>query len=107
MEKNDGEKEVEIVNLEALKHVESTENDNNENKSTNREEIDAFHNIYLDSSRRNPDKNFACSCDFNPFCLASMGGVVDHLLNMKITISFEKDGKSVEYTSRKHFFWFR
>ncbi|GFH52133.1 hypothetical protein CTEN210_08609 [Chaetoceros tenuissimus] len=97
LKENDGSKEVEIVNIEAAKDAGSSGNDNNENNSTNGEKIDAFHNIYNDLSRRNPDKNFACSCDFNPFCLASMGGVVDHVLNMKITNSFENDKESVEY----------
>ena len=31
--------------------------------------------------RRNSSPSFACSCDFNPFCLASVGGVVDAILN--------------------------
>jgi len=31
--------------------------------------------------RRNSSPSFVCSCDFNPFCLASVGGVVDGILN--------------------------
>ena len=31
--------------------------------------------------RRNPSTSFVCSCDYNPFCLASVGGVVDTFLS--------------------------
>lgn len=92
LKENNGEKEVEIVNIEVPNDIASTGNDN-ENSCTNREEV------FTGLSRRDPDKNFACSCDFNPFCLASMGGAVDHFLNMKITNSCEKDKESVEYMS--------
>lgn len=31
--------------------------------------------------RRNPSSAFTCACDYNPFCIASLGGVVDDYLN--------------------------
>eukprot|EP00979_Chaetoceros_neogracilis_P008374 scaffold1862_cov268-Chaetoceros_neogracile.AAC.39 len=31
--------------------------------------------------KRNPSASFVCSCDYNPFCLASLGGVVDDFLS--------------------------
>lgn len=31
--------------------------------------------------RRNPAKKFTCECDYNPFCMVSLGGVMDDYLN--------------------------
>lgn len=41
--------------------------------------------------RRDPNTNFTCECDYNPFCLASLGGVMDDYLNALINNYSQKN----------------
>lgn len=46
-------------------------------------------------ARRSKKETYICPCDFNPFCIASIGGVVDDYLHHKVDV---QNPKKLNYT---------
>ena len=53
----------------------------------------AVHGIF--NPFRNSDHSFTCSCDYNPLCCVSLGGVMDEYLNVRIRDMSTKIGTNI------------
>ena len=51
----------------------------------NADRVNVCNKVNCVRSRRSRKNDFVCPCDFNPFCIASMGGVVDDYIHRKVT----------------------